>query len=79
MGGRRNAPELLNEDGDARPSAQTQRPFNSSADGQPAAYMIDGDMPAKQKQRVQRDLEDATQNNNNNQKIKASSTIKIKN
>ena len=64
MGGGRHAPKLLNEDGDARPSAQTQRPFDSSADGQPAAYMIDGDMPAKQKQRVQRDLEGAKINKN---------------
>ena len=51
-----NAPELLNEDGDAGPSAQAQRPVDSSADGQPAAHMIDGDMPAKQKQGVQWDL-----------------------
>jgi len=59
-----NAPQLLNENGDARPSAQAQRPFDSSADSQPAAYMIDGDMPAEQKQGVQRDLGAATDNKN---------------
>ena len=52
----RDPPELLDEDRDAGPCAQAQRPFDSAADGQPASDMIDGDVPAEQKQRVQRDL-----------------------
>jgi len=46
----------LDEDRDAGPCAQAQRPFDSAADGQPATDVIDGDVPAEQKQRVQWDL-----------------------
>jgi hypothetical protein len=55
-GGGKDPPELLDEDRDAGPCAQAQRPFDSAADGQPATDVVDGDVPAEQKQRVQRDL-----------------------
>lgn len=47
---------MLDEDGDARPRAQAQRPFGASTDGQPTTNMVHGDGPAKQQQRVQRNL-----------------------
>jgi hypothetical protein len=42
-----NAPELLDENGDTGPSAQTHCPFRSTADRQTATHMINGDMPSK--------------------------------
>jgi hypothetical protein len=45
--GSRNAPELLDENGDTGPSAQAQCPFRSTADRQTTTHMINGDMPSK--------------------------------
>jgi hypothetical protein len=42
-----NEPELLDENGDAGPSAQTQRAFHSTTDHQATAYMINGDKSSK--------------------------------
>jgi hypothetical protein len=44
---RGNAPELLDENGDAGPSAQAQCPFRSTADRQATTHMINGDMTSK--------------------------------
>jgi hypothetical protein len=45
---RKNAPELLDENGDAGPSAQAQCPFRSTADRQTTTHMINGDKPSKE-------------------------------
>jgi hypothetical protein len=44
---RGNAPELLDENGDAGPRAKAQCPFRSTADSQATTYMINGDMTSK--------------------------------
>jgi hypothetical protein len=43
----RNAPELLDENGDTGPGAQAQYPFRSTADRQATTHMINGDMPSE--------------------------------
>ncbi len=45
--GEGDEPELSDENGDAGPSAQTQRAFHSTTDHQATAYMINGDKSSK--------------------------------